>query len=99
MAPREDPYPNDMTLRERHSLLLTSIAANPEDPHSRRYNVRRGSDGLEVFEAKFTRDVDGDVEFHGYPCTSVPIKVLRAFRDKAWISESEYRSMARKLGW
>lgn len=96
--PGKTPCPNDMTLRERHELLLKSVPENPSDPHSRRYNLRRGTTGLEIFEAKFTQEVDDDVEFHGYPCSSVPTRVLRKFRDDGLIMEAEYRRMARTFG-
>jgi hypothetical protein len=88
-----------MTVTERRHLLLTSVPKDPENPRSRRYNIRRSLDGIACFEAKFTRDVGADVEFHGYPCSSVPIKVLRVFRDEGRITDAEYRGLARSLGW
>ena len=97
--PAKTPCPNDLTLRERHELLLASVPENPGDPQSRRYNIRRQVHGLEVFEAKFTREVDGDVEFHGYPCLSVPTRVLRIFRDDGRITGAEYRRMVKTFGW
>jgi len=60
--------------------------------------VRRGETGLEFFEAKFTRHVDGDLEFHGHPTRRVPAKVLRVFRDRGLISLAEYRRLVQELG-
>ena len=97
--PSKTPCPDDLTVRERCELLLTSVAEDPDNPRSRRFNVRRGPDGLlRAFAAQATREIDGDVEFHGYPCTRVPVRVLRVFRDDRRITEAEYRKMVKTLG-
>ena len=96
--PGKTACPSDMTLRERRQLLVTSIALDPNEPHSRRFNIRRGTEGLEIFEAKFTQDIDGDAEFHGYPCTFVPGQILRTFRDDGRITEAEYRRLVKTFG-
>jgi hypothetical protein len=68
--PDKEPCPDDLTIDERSELLSSSLALDPADAHSRRFNVRRCVRGLELYEAKWTRDVDGEPEFHGHPTTS-----------------------------
>ncbi len=87
-----------MTVPERNELLETAVPRDPHDPRSRRFNVRRGPDGLEVYDAKWTQAVDGDPEFHGHPATHVPAAVLRAFRDQGKITEAEYRHLVKRFG-
>jgi hypothetical protein len=87
-----------MTLRERSELLLGSVAEDPHSPTSRRFAVRRIESGLEFFTAQMTQVVNGEIEYHGYPAPYVPGKILRQFRDQGKISQSEYRSLVKRLG-
>jgi len=87
-----------MTPQERIELLDSSIPCDPEVPGSRRYAMRRTDAGLQLFEAKFTQEVDGVLEFHGHPTNRVPAKVLRQFRDRNLISSAEYRRLVKSLG-
>jgi hypothetical protein len=87
-----------MTPRERLALLRSSIPRDAALPRSRRYAVRRTETGLEFFEAKFTREVDGDPEFHGHPTSRVPARVLREFQSRGLISKAEYRKLVQTLG-
>lgn len=96
--PDKDPCPDDVTVDERAELLATAVPKNRDDPHSRRYNVRRVAEGLEIFEAKWHADVEGEPEFHGHPTTCVPGAVLRILRDQERISDAEYRRLVRDLG-
>lgn len=95
--PDKEPCPK-MSLRERAALLQDSIARDPASPTSQRFAVRRGASGLEFFTARMTREVCGDVEFHGYPASHVPAQVLRRFRDQGRITTAEYRRVVRRLG-
>jgi len=45
-----------------------------------------------------TRVANGEFEYHGYPTSYVPGKILRHFRDQGAISKSEYRSLVKRLG-
>jgi hypothetical protein len=96
--PDKTPCPDDLTIAERDELLLTSVPRDPGDAHSPRFNVRSGLAGLEAYEAKWTRDVEGEPEFHGYPTHRVPTRVLRVMRDRGTITEREYRQMLRMFG-
>ena len=96
--PNKEPCPEGMTLRERTELLRDSVAENPNSPASRRFAVHRTESGLEFFTAQMTRIVNGEVEYHGYPTRYVPGKILRQFRDQDKISQSEYRSLVKRLG-
>ena len=96
--PDKDPCPDDLQVSERQQLLEHAIAGDPTDPHSRRYNVRRGRAGLEVFEAKWTQDTEGEPEFHGHPASYVPARVLRALRDDGRLTQPEYRRLIRSFG-
>jgi hypothetical protein len=87
-----------MTVRERRDLLQTSVAEDPDNPRSRRFNVRRGIHGIEVFAAQATQEIGSDVEFHGYPQASAPPKVLRVFRDDGRITDAEYRRLVKLRG-
>ena len=87
-----------MTPRERATLLQKSVAKDPGSPTSQRFAVRSGASGLEFFTARVTRVVNGDVEYHGYPTSHVPVGVLRQFRDQRRITRAEYRSLLKRLG-
>ena len=95
--PDKEPCPL-MTPAERSILLENSIPNDPDSPRSRRYAVRRTDHGIEFFEAKFTRDVGGEPEFHGHPTTRVPANVLRRFLDDSRITQAEYRRLVKRLG-
>ena len=86
-----------MTVDERGALLEAAVPLSEEDPSSRRFNVRRLSDGsLQVFDAKCH---DTSIpEFHAHPATFVPTKVLRAFRDSMLISDPEYKRLVKEFG-
>lgn len=86
-----------MTPRERAALLQDSIAREPGSPTSQRFAVRRAESGLEFFTARMTRVVNGDVEFHGYPTSHVPGRVLRRFRDQGRITAAECRRAVKRL--
>jgi hypothetical protein len=73
--PDKEPCPDDMTVPERNQLLETAVPSDPADPRSRRFNIRRGPRGPELYEAKWTQDVRGEPEFHGHPATYVPTTV------------------------
>lgn len=94
--PDKEPCPR-MSPQERDVLLRDSVALDPESETSRRYAVHRGDSGLEFFEAKCTRVVEGDPEYHGHPTSRVPSKVLRIFRDRGLITTPEYRRAVRQL--
>ena len=96
--PDKEPCPEGMTLRERTELLRESVAEDPGSPTSRRFAVRKGESGPEFFTAQATQTVDGQVEYHGYPVHRVPGKILRQFRDQGKISQSDYRSLLKRLG-
>lgn len=96
--PDKEPCPDDLTIDERNDLLATAVPLDPADPRSRRFNVRRCARGLELYEAKWTRDVDGEAEFHGHPTSYVPARVLRGLRDCGRITTSEYRRLVKRFG-
>lgn len=96
--PDKEPCPKGMTLRERSELLRGSVAEDPNSPTTRRFAVRRVESGLEFFAAQMTQVVNGQIEYHGYPTHCVPGKILRRFRDQGKISQSEYRSLVKRLG-
>jgi hypothetical protein len=87
-----------MTITERNALLNESIAWDPSNPTSRRFTVRRGQAGLELFDIKFHDYVDGEPEFHGHPASFVPASILRAFSQSGQISRAEYRHLVRTFG-
>jgi hypothetical protein len=87
-----------MTIAERNQLLEDSLPEDPDKLTSRRFALRRGSEGLEWFEGRLTRCEEDEAEFHGYPTGNVPAKVLRRFREQGKLSEAEYRKMIRELG-
>jgi hypothetical protein len=90
--PDKTPCPDDLTVAERNDLFVTSVADNPADPCSKRYNVRRTAGGLELYEAQCA-EFDGDVECHGYPTSHIPAKVLRMLRDAGTITDVEYNRL------
>src|SRR5215472_588869 len=96
--PDKEPCPDDLAVDGRNELLVTSFALDPTDAHSRRFNVRRCVRGLELYEAKWTRDVNGEPECHGHPTSFVPAKVLRALRDCGRITANEYRKLVKRFG-
>lgn len=88
-----------MGLDERNRLLQESVAEDAERPTSHRYALRVGPRGYEWFTARLTRVTsDGDVEFHGYPTTHVPPRVLRRFRDLGRLTDAEYRRFVKEIG-
>lgn len=86
-----------MTVAERDQLLEGSTP-DPGAPRPRRYNLRRIATGVEFFEARLTRYVGDEPEFHAYPTTHVPARVLRTWCDEGRISRSEYRRFVGELG-
>lgn len=96
--PNKDPCPDDLAVEERDELLATSLPKDGAAPHSRRYNARRTDRGLELYEAKWHADVDGEPEFHGHPTRRVPGRVLRALRDEGKITVAEYRKLVKEFG-
>lgn len=86
-----------MTVEERASLLEGSVSVDPGDPRARRFAVRRTERGIEIFDIKWTRDVDGEPEFHGHPASRVDRLALRIFTERGALTESEGRRLAREL--
>ncbi|MCC7383741.1 MAG: hypothetical protein IT384_18005 [Deltaproteobacteria bacterium] len=87
-----------MTVEERNHLLEASVPIDRDDPHSRRFTVRRVDGGaLELYDLKWTRDVDGEPEFHGHPATRIDRSVLKALRERKDITDSEYKRLAKRL--
>ena len=86
--PGKEPCPK-MTVAERDALLGDSISEDASTVSSRRFALRRAHNRLEFFEAKFTRMVDAEPEFHGHPTVRVPASVLRKFLEAAAISKAE----------
>lgn len=95
--PGKEPCPR-MTVAERDALLKDSLSEDASKESSRRFAFRRAQNRLEFFEAKFTRMVDGEPEFHGHPTVRVPATVLRKFLDAGAISKLEYEELRRGLG-
>jgi hypothetical protein len=88
-----------MTVNERRELLAASLPIDPDDPHSRRFAVRRSEVGLELYDAKCHGEAsNGEPEFHGHPATFVPVKILRQFREAGSITSAEYRRLVRDFG-
>jgi hypothetical protein len=90
--PDKTPCPDDLTVAERNELFLTSVAEDPADQCSKRYNVRRTARGLDLFEAQCAQDVD-DVVCHGYPTSHIPPKVLRLLLAAGTITKVEYERL------
>src|SRR4051812_32699721 len=96
-GPHKDFCPNGMTVQERNALLQVSLPTDVANPRSRRYVVRRTLTGPELYDIKWTRDVEGEPEFHGHPATRIKRSVLRALRDAGQLTEPEYQRFARDL--
>lgn len=95
--PGKEPCPK-MTVAERDALLKDSISEDASVESSRRFAIRRAQNRLEFFEAKFTRMVDSEPEFHGHLTIRVPASVLRKFLEAGTISRPEYEELRRGLG-
>jgi hypothetical protein len=103
--PGKAPCPDAMSAIERSRLLLCSVPEVADDPRSRRYALRRATDGrAEVFVADFTCDEGTEFVFHGYPWhhpefrpnpRMIPVRVLRAWLDRGDISRAEYGVLIR----
>jgi len=96
-SPDKEPCPRDLTVEERRRLFEASVPVAPADPHSRRFVVRRTARGIEAYDIKWTRDVDGEPEFHGHPASRIPRDVLKQLRDRGELTTAEYRRLAREL--
>lgn len=99
-APRSDksPCPSDIAAVECHELLQGSVPEDPADPRSRRYAVRRSDLGAELFAAQAHSPAGLEpIEFHGYPVSTAPAKVLRKLRDRGDLLSPEYRRLIRGL--
>jgi hypothetical protein len=96
-SPDKDPCPSDMTVADRNALFLASVPVAPADPRARRFAIRRTTHGLEVYDVKWTRDVDDDPEFHAHPASRVPSVVLKAWRDDGTITQAEYGRLRKEL--
>jgi hypothetical protein len=96
-APNKEKCPRDITTDERNALFLASIPVDAANPRSRRFAVRRTSAGIEIFDIKFTRDVDDDQEIHGHPASRVDRRVLKAFMDQERITSAEYNRLRKEL--
>src|SRR6266851_258551 len=94
----KEPCPTNITVVERNELLQTAVALDPANPRSRRFNARRGGSGLELYEAKYHTDVEGEPEFHGHPTNRIPPRVARRLRDSGRITAPEFARLV-KLGW
>jgi len=87
-----------MTREERQTLLEASVPVDANDPRSRRFAVRRGPTGLlEIFDIKFTRDVDDDHEFHGHPASRIDRRVLKHLREAGLVTDAEYNRLRKDL--
>lgn len=89
-SPDKDPCPREMTVAERNALFLSPVPVGPAAPHSRRFALRRAQQGIEIYDVKWTRDVETDPEFHGHPASRVPPTVLKVWRDAGVITRAEY---------
>lgn len=96
--PSKMPCPDDMTVAERDRLLETAIPMDPNDASSRRYNIRRTSSGLVLFDAKCHEVVGGEPAFHAHPATFVPGKILRQFHQAGLITRAEYDRLVKGFG-
>lgn len=86
-----------MTVEDRNVLLATSVPVDASDPRSRRFAVRRTSTGLEIFDIKYGRDVDGIPEFHGHPASRIDRRALKLLRDTGQITSAEYNRLRREI--
>jgi hypothetical protein len=97
-TPDKDRCPSGMTVQERRALFDASVPLNADDPHSRRFAVRRTEHGLELYDVKWTEDdATGEPVFHGHPASRVPRLVLKKWRDEGVVSAAEYRRLSREL--
>lgn len=96
-SPDKDPCPSEMTVAERNVLFSASVPVDLVDPHARRFAIRRTLHGIEIYDVKWTRDVEDDPEFHGHPATRVPPSVLKAWRDAGTITQAEYGRLRKEL--
>ena len=85
-----------MTVAERDELFATSVPADLSDPYSRRYNIRRGMHGLELYDFQCAPDANGEPVCHGYPTTFLPGRVLRELLAAGKISRAEYQRLRKK---
>lgn len=95
--PDKEKCPRAMTVEERNQLLLESVAVDPSDRRSRRFAVRRTASGIEFFDIKWTRDVEGVPEFHGHPASRVDRRALQTFRERELITYAEWNRLRRQL--
>jgi hypothetical protein len=95
--PYKEKCPRGMTVTERNALLEASVPVEEGNPRSRRFALRRTAAGLEFFDIKYSRDVDGDQEFHGHPASRIDRGVLRVFRTRGLIDQAEYNRLRREL--
>jgi hypothetical protein len=86
-----------MSVEERERLMLESVPEYPDSPTSPRYAFRITAQGFEWFAGRFTRMVDGEPEFHGYPCSVVPIAVLKRLRVAGRLTPAQYRWLVKDL--
>jgi len=86
-----------MSIEERETLMAESVPEDAARPESPRYAFRDTAHGLEWFAGRFTRMVDGEAEYHGYPTNHVPIRVLKRLRDDGRLSDAQYRRLRREL--
>ena len=96
-SPDKESCPSDLTVEERNQLFEASVPIDANNPQSRRFAIRRTAAGLEIYDIKYGRDVDGDPEFHGHPASRIDRRVLKALKDSGVITEAEYRRLAREL--
>ncbi len=95
--PHKEKCPRGMTVDERNALLHESIPVDMADPRSRRFAVRRSSVGLEIFDIKCGREVDGDPEFHGHPASRIDRGVLKILRERNIITLAEFNRLRKEL--
>lgn len=96
-TPNKEKCPRGMTVEERDQLFAASVPVDGTDPRSRRFAIRRTNSGLEVFDIKWGRDVDGDPEFHGHPAWRIDRGVLKILRDRSLISAAELNRLRKEL--
>lgn len=99
-APRSDksPCPRDITAIECEELLRSAVPEEADDLRSRRYAARRTDDGVELFAAQAHSPAGQEpIEFHGYPVSTAPAKVLRSLRDRGDLLAPEYRRLVKGL--
>lgn len=77
--------------------MLAESVEDEANASRARYALRSGPGGFEWFAARVTREVEGELEYHGYPCDHVPIRVLRRFRDLGRITPAQYEKFRKEL--